>query len=635
MAAALLISETEMEPGRAVTFGQADGLSQVADGFVRSPDDIHAVTGVRLNERGPGCEPGGALQWAHRIARLIEIQISGANRGEDLSVIWRKIGGAGEGGESFLGTAEAVGGAGKLKPGTEGSGIDFGGAARGLHALLLAAGGVGAGAHEEPGGKRIGLELCRLPKVWERGAEALPFCFHQADAEMREGHLRVQLAGALESGHCFGIAIEDESEGRAQRLGGCAFRITLRQLAGEADGALRIFRLHRLVNLLGERIAQDGIGLLQGALDGSFDELFGRRQLFQHALDRRIGRGVGRGGRGAEGGGEKNSEEAGGLHALSLSAAAIVSKREAVKVWPPPLLAAGTSVSEFGMRACRLILLVGILTCPVVLPANAASGPVFKVTSPSGKTHFLGGSIHALRGIDYPLPSGFNRAFEASSKIIFEGLPQDIERVPKEASKAGQLPKGDSLKNHLDPRTYDYLRRIFKLLGVPEATWSRYRAWFLAMMLQSMGSQGLSGELGIEGFLTRRARATKMPVEGLESLREGMATFSALNDRQAEALLLLTFMPGSEQSVGNDALVAGWKRGDTEFLWRQVHLGFRDYPALGRRVLEQRNRAWMPKIERYYSNAKPHFVVVGAAHLGGPEGLLRLLKARGYRIEQL
>jgi len=62
---------------------------------------------------------------------------------------------------------------------------------------------------------------------------------------------------------------------------------------------------------------------------------------------------------------------------------------------------------------------------------------------------------------------------------------------------------------------------------------------------------------------------------------------------------------------------------------------FRDFPTMTERLSGQRNRNWIPKIESYLDSGQTYFVVVGAAHMVGPEGLLALLKARGYKIEQL
>ena len=61
----------------------------------------------------------------------------------------------------------------------------------------------------------------------------------------------------------------------------------------------------------------------------------------------------------------------------------------------------------------------------------------------------------------------------------------------------------------------------------------------------------------------------------------------------------------------------------------------RELPAMGERLLGARNRAWVPKIEGYLRSGQSYFVVAGAAHMGGSEGLLALLQARSYKIEQL
>jgi hypothetical protein len=63
--------------------------------------------------------------------------------------------------------------------------------------------------------------------------------------------------------------------------------------------------------------------------------------------------------------------------------------------------------------------------------------------------------------------------------------------------------------------------------------------------------------------------------------------------------------------------------------------GFRDFPSLGERLLDARNRNWVPKLEEYLRSGQTYFVVVGAAHLGGSDGLVTLLRARGCKLEKL
>jgi uncharacterized protein len=56
---------------------------------------------------------------------------------------------------------------------------------------------------------------------------------------------------------------------------------------------------------------------------------------------------------------------------------------------------------------------------------------------------------------------------------------------------------------------------------------------------------------------------------------------------------------------------------------------------LARRLIDARNLNWVPKIDGYLNSGQTYFVVVGAGHMAGPNGLLALLKARGCKIEQL
>src|SRR5206468_11759291 len=89
---------------------------------------------------------------------------------------------------------------------------------------------------------------------------------------------------------------------------------------------------------------------------------------------------------------------------------------------------------------------------------------VWKVTDRTGGALYLGGSVHALRSSDYPLPAAYNRAFDASERIVFEIDPKALSGSGDAMLKAGKYSNGDSLKNHVEPRTYDYLRRMFGLM---------------------------------------------------------------------------------------------------------------------------------------------------------------------------
>jgi hypothetical protein len=82
-------------------------------------------------------------------------------------------------------------------------------------------------------------------------------------------------------------------------------------------------------------------------------------------------------------------------------------------------------------------------------------------------------------------------------------------------------------------------------------------------------------------------------------------------------------------------LVQAWKAGDVRIVEEIVLKDVKQEPLLYQRLLVERNRNWMPTIEALFMRPRPSFVVVGAAHLVGPDGLVTQLRAKGYRVEQM
>jgi len=271
-----------------------------------------------------------------------------------------------------------------------------------------------------------------------------------------------------------------------------------------------------------------------------------------------------------------------------------------------------------------------VTACSIAQSASALSC-VWKVTTPEGGLLYLAGSIHALRPSDYPLPRAYEQALDASSHLVLEDDPKNSPREGKDLLKAGQYPKGDSLKNHVDPRTYDYLRHFFGLLNLPEEKFVHYKPWLIDLILSYPSSNYV--DLGVEGFLIKRAKAK--PISGLEDAKEHSQIFSGLSDRESEALLLILFINAAHENPSSANMLDAWRHGQADLLWRSFHDGFRDFPSLGERMVEARNRNWIPKIEGYLHSGQIYFVVAGAAHMGGPGGVVTLLRQRGYKIEQL
>ena len=107
-----------------------------------------------------------------------------------------------------------------------------------------------------------------------------------------------------------------------------------------------------------------------------------------------------------------------------------------------------------------------------------------------------------------------------------------------------------------------------------------------------------------------------------------------LSDRESEALLLILFISAAHEGPSVN-MISAWRRGDSETLHRALRESFQDFPSLARRLIDVRNQNWLPKIDSYLRSGQTCFVVVGAGHIGGPTGLLALLKTPGCKVEQL
>ena len=141
--------------------------------------------------------------------------------------------------------------------------------------------------------------------------------------------------------------------------------------------------------------------------------------------------------------------------------------------------------------------------------------------------------------------------------------------------------------------------------------------------------------LGVERFLTQRALANSKSMSALESVKEHNQVFEGLTDRESEAVLLILFINAGRETPEGVNIVDAWRRGDADTIASRIRDSYRDFPAFRDRLLGNRNRNWVPKIESYLRSGQTYFVVVGAGHMGGHDGLLALLRLRGCKIEQL
>jgi uncharacterized protein YbaP (TraB family) len=250
---------------------------------------------------------------------------------------------------------------------------------------------------------------------------------------------------------------------------------------------------------------------------------------------------------------------------------------------------------------------------------------------------YLVGSIHLLSSEYYPLADVIERALGASSTLVGEVHPDEFggANAPRMLSKA-LLADGATLETSISPETWKLLRQRLDTSGIPVAVFQRMKPWMAALSLMALEIQrdGFSPELGVDKHLFDRARSAGKSLQGLETLDDQIEIFDGMSLSLQDQFIREMLRDSDTQLSNVKTLARAWKIGDIATLERLLVAELRSAPELYQRLLIDRNRAWLPRVEACFARQSPCFIVVGAAHLVGPDGLVAMLRAKGYTVEQ-
>ncbi|MGH7820988.1 MAG: TraB/GumN family protein, partial [Candidatus Binatia bacterium] len=155
----------------------------------------------------------------------------------------------------------------------------------------------------------------------------------------------------------------------------------------------------------------------------------------------------------------------------------------------------------------------------------------------------------------------------------------------------------------------------------------------MTITMMELKSLGIVAENGIDLHFLGRARGEKKIVE-LESAESQLELLSSFDGRQQQLFLEYTLRDVANLEKNFRDMFAAWRRGDAarlEELLKEPLRQSKEIVPIYRRLLDDRNVEMAEKIERYLKTDDTYFVVVGAGHLVGEKGLLRLL-SRKYGV---
>jgi len=290
-------------------------------------------------------------------------------------------------------------------------------------------------------------------------------------------------------------------------------------------------------------------------------------------------------------------------------------------------------VGRFICRGFFFVLfgLLGSLTAYAEAPVWAIHG--------AHNTVYLAGSVHLLRSRDAALPAAFDRAYKDADALVME---IDLDDLDPAAAQGWMLEHGmigdeKTLGDIIGKPRFQRVEQEGNRLGIPIEALQQLEPWLVAMTLAQLQYMklGFDPEQGVEKQLERKAQTDHKEIAGLETLDEQLGLLANMSIDDQAKFLDLTLEEMREMQGETDSLLSAWRTGNAQKLASMLSDEYKVAPVLYRTLVADRNKRWMPAIEKLLQSDKDYLVVVGALHLVGTGGLLELTKARGYEAKQL
>lgn len=288
------------------------------------------------------------------------------------------------------------------------------------------------------------------------------------------------------------------------------------------------------------------------------------------------------------------------------------------------------SMRLLAVRLAAVLVLIG----QVVSAQDTDGGglPLWKVTD-ENSTAYLFGSIHFAREDMYPLDPAVTAAFDESDTLVVE---IDITKIdPTEMQKLvmseGTYGAGESLSAQLSEDDLTQLKSFLTERSFPFPLFDRFKPWLAAMMVTILEVQrlGFKTDLGIDMHFLKQAHEIEKSVHALESVDFQIRLLSGFSDEMQRLFLTQTLDQTAEIPKMVDELVTVWKSGDTDALDRLLVQPQRDderMAPLFEKLLRDRNFSMADKVRELMASGGTWFVVVGAGHMIGKDGLVDLFE---------
>jgi uncharacterized protein YbaP (TraB family) len=277
------------------------------------------------------------------------------------------------------------------------------------------------------------------------------------------------------------------------------------------------------------------------------------------------------------------------------------------------------------------------------IPNRLENSLLWEIKGKGIKKSYIFGTIHMISANDFMLSPLAKKCLKKSKKLVFEIDMSQAMAVSMKMLAMAPMRGNQTLSDLLSEEDYQLVKNYFttesnsaELKVLP---FKRIENW-KPMLLQSFLYQDMiEGPVkAYEMELLGIGQKQKKKFGGLETIEDQIAVFEKIPyTDQANALveMIEEIKSGSDKGKNQfKELIALYKSEDIDGMVEMSSEQFDEMENGQEELLNKRNNKWIPKITKM-SKKDVTFYAVGAAHLGGPDGVIRLLMKAGYKVKAL
>lgn len=269
---------------------------------------------------------------------------------------------------------------------------------------------------------------------------------------------------------------------------------------------------------------------------------------------------------------------------------------------------------------------------------------LWKVARTGRAPSYLFGTVHLTDTRVREISDATRRALRSARSVLLETsdvTPSATTRALIRAAKAAVYTDGRTLDALLTKEEFDQVKETMDRVGVPAKSAKLYRPWIISMMLSGSDCERRrirDGEVVLDMALAQEARVHGIPITGLETADEQIATLASIPEDQQLGMLRANLALIDDTDNLMETMVQLYLERRIGAVW-ELQLALAEtaglpastFEGFRQAVIVDRN-AKMFDISAGAFEKGGVFMAVGALHLPGKDGLVALLRNAGYTL---